>query len=142
MYSIIQQTHSLSAYLTLAILIIAFGMVFMGSRSGGIFTEQHRKWVLFAFIFCHIQLLLGLLLYYTSPLGISNFSSASMKDSLMRLYILEHPLMMILSIILITIGYLKHKKATDDRKKFSLILWFYGIGLVCILSRIPWSQWF
>jgi len=39
-------------------------------------------------------------------------------------------------------GWSKHKKATTNEAKFKSIAIFYGVGLVLILSRIPWSLWF
>jgi len=104
------------------------------------FTEKDRKLGLIGLIFCHIQLLLGLILYFVSPL-VQGFGVA-MKDSTLRLYALEHPLINIIAIVLITIGWSKHKKATDSNKKFKLFAIFYTIGLILILSRIPWKVWF
>jgi hypothetical protein len=54
---------------------------------------------------------------------------------------LEHPLMMIVGITLITMGWSKAKRAADDGKKYGAIALWYGIGLVLMLSRIPWSVW-
>jgi hypothetical protein len=42
---------------------------------------------------------------------------------------------------LITIGWSKHKKLTDATAKFKTFAVFYGLGLLLILSRIPWSLW-
>jgi hypothetical protein len=50
--------------------------------------------------------------------------------------------MMILAIILITIGFSKHKKQTTDKGKFKTIMLYYGIALLFVLSRIPWGNWF
>jgi hypothetical protein len=55
---------------------------------------------------------------------------------------LEHPLTNIIAIALITIGWTKHKKATTGEAKFKSIAIFFGLGLVLILIRIPWSLWF
>lgn len=41
-----------------------------------------------------------------------------MKNAVSRLYGLEHPLMMLIAIALITIGYSKAKRAIEDRLKF------------------------
>jgi len=43
---------------------------------------------------------------------------------------------------LITMGFSKHKKQTTDKGKFKTLTIFYGLGLLFVLSRIPWSQWF
>jgi hypothetical protein len=49
---------------------------------------------------------------------------------------------MILAIVLITIGWSKHKKKTTDSAKFKTFAIFYGIALLLILYRIPWINWF
>jgi len=41
----------------------------------------------------------------------------------------------------ITIGYSRAKKLTESRAKFRSIYMMYAIGLVLILSRIPWASW-
>jgi hypothetical protein len=64
-----------------------------------------------------------------------------MKDAALRLTSLEHPLTNIIAIVLITIGWSKHKKAENSLAKFKSITIFYGLGLVLILSRIPWKLW-
>jgi len=58
-----------------------------------------------------------------------------------RLLAVEHPTMMILAIVFITIGFSKHKKKTTDESKFKTILFWYSLALLFILVRIPWSQW-
>jgi len=65
-----------------------------------------------------------------------------MSDKALRLTSLEHPLINIIAIALITVGWVKHKKATLNNSKFKSITVFYGIGLLLILSRIPWKLWF
>jgi hypothetical protein len=69
-------------------------------------------------------------------------SLGQMSDKAIRLTSLEHPLINIIAIALITIGWSKHKKAADSQAKFKSIFLFYGLGLLLILSRIPWSLWF
>jgi hypothetical protein len=93
----------------------------------------------------HIQLFIGLAWYFMSPaykhlkeIGMG----AAMKDSLTRLLAVEHPLLMLIAIVLITIGFSKHKKKDTAAAKFKTISIYYGIALVFVLSRIPWSQWF
>ncbi len=65
-----------------------------------------------------------------------------MKDPNLRLYIVEHPLMMIIAVALITVGYSKHKKKLTSTPKFKLLAIFYTLALLVVLSRIPWGNWF
>jgi hypothetical protein len=53
----------------------------------------------------------------------------------------EHPLVNIIAIAFITIGYSKHKKKLTSKAKLKPIAIFYTLALVLFLSRIPWSAW-
>ncbi|MCE7054648.1 hypothetical protein LZF95_08175 [Algoriphagus sp. AGSA1] len=142
MYTGIQHLHSGIAYLALLALIVVIIYMLIGSLSGREFTEKDRKIGLIAFILSHIQLLVGLILYFLSPLGLEMLKSGSaMSDSGARLMALEHPLINIIAIVVISIGYIKAKKPGASRARFRSIYMMYAIGLVLILSRIPWSAW-
>ena len=141
MYTGLQHAHSGLAYLLLAALIFAIVYNLIGFMGNKPFTEGNRKIALIGLISAHIQLLIGLVLYFISPLGMSNFSGDNMKDATSRLYMLEHPLMMILAIVLFTVGYSRAKKLQDSNQKYKKILIFFTLGLILILSRIPWSAW-
>ncbi|MNQ16033.1 hypothetical protein D3C85_290230 [compost metagenome] len=140
MYEFIQKFHSGWAYLALLLLVIAVASSFIGMTSKKDFTSKDRKIALFALIGTHTQLLIGFVLYFVSPLGLA--SLGQMKDAALRLTSLEHPLLNVIAIVLITIGWSKHKKAVSNESKFKSIAVFYGLGLVFILSRIPWNLWF
>jgi hypothetical protein len=91
-----------------------------------------------------LQLLIGLLIYFISPNGFSAIQELGMGglNSAARLLAVEHPAINIIAIILITIGWSRHKKFIEGKKKFKSIAVFYGLGLLLVLSRIPWGQWF
>jgi hypothetical protein len=142
MYTGLQQLHSGIAYLLLLSLIIVIGLMLVGALSGRDFTEKDRKIAMIAFIFSHIQLLVGLILYFVSPLGFSLLiSGGAMSDPIARLTALEHPLINIIAIVIISIGYIRAKKITVSKNRFRSIYMTYAIGLVLILSRIPWASW-
>ena len=140
MYEFIQKFHSGWAYLALLLLVVAVVNSFIGMASKKEFTAKDRKIALFGLIGTHTQLLIGLILYFVSPLGFA--SLGQMSDKALRLTSLEHPLINIIAITLITIGWSKHKKLTTSESKFKTFSIFYGLGLLLILSRIPWSMWF
>ncbi|MBQ0907593.1 hypothetical protein KBJ98_02630 [Flavobacterium sp. F-328] len=139
MYQFIQKFHSGWAYLALLILVVAVVNALIGKFSGKEFTSKDRKIALFALIAIHIQLLVGLVLYFVSPLGLD--SLGQMSDKALRLTSLEHPLINIIAIALITVGWSKHKNLASSESKFKTFSIFYGIGLLLILSRIPWNLW-
>jgi hypothetical protein len=140
MYEFIQMFHSGWAYLALLLLVVAVINSFIGMASKKEFTAKDRKIAILGLIGTHTQLLIGLILYVVSPLGIA--SLGQMSDKALRLTSLEHPLINIIAITLITIGWMKHKKLTTSESKFKTFSIFYTLGLVLILSRIPWSMWF
>ena len=141
MYTGLQHLHSYLAYLVLLGLLIGIANSVMGYLKWRRFEDKDRKLALPGLILTHIQFLAGLILYFISPIGFSNFSGEAMSDATSRLYVLEHPLTMIIAIVLITIGYSRAKKSEDNRKKFFNLWVFYLIGFILILLRIPWENW-
>lgn len=144
MYTGFRHLHSYFAYLLLAVLIYSVVYVIIQMVKKKPFTETVRKVSLMGLIASHLQLLIGLVLYFISPRGMSAFSGEMnqvMGDSLSRLYALEHPLTMIIAIVFITIGYSRAKKPGDDVRRFKTLLIFYIVGLILMLSRIPWDAW-
>lgn len=145
MYETVQFIHSYWAYLVLIVLIIAVVNSIVGYASNKEYGATNFRIALFALIASHIQLLIGIVLYFTTPY-FRAFSEVGMggvmKDSTLRLYNVEHPLIMILAVVLITIGYSKHKAKLTSKPKFKLLAIFYTIALILMLSRIPWNAWF
>ena len=135
--------HSYWAYLVLTVLIITVANAIYGLLKKKSFSDKDLRLGLFTLIFSHIQLLIGLGWYFSSPYykALKANGSEVMGDAASRLLAIEHPVMMILATIIITIGWSKHKKKTEDHKKFKTFVIFYGIGLLLILSNIPWNQW-
>jgi hypothetical protein len=131
MYDFIQNFHSGWAYLALLFLVVAVANALIGFSAKRDFFPKDRKIALLALICTHIQLLIGLFLYFVSPLG--KAALGEMKNAELRLTSLEHPLVNLIAIILITIGWSKHKKLTDSNARFKTFLIFYGLGLLLIL---------
>ncbi len=144
MYDIVLVLHSYWAFLVLLVLFLATInalIKFFGKRE---FHAKDFRISLFTLIVSHIQLLIGLLLYVVSPrlqMWSESGMGGIMKDSVNRLYLVEHPLINIIAVALITIGYSKHKKKLTSTPKFKILAMFYTIALVLFLSRIPWNTW-
>jgi membrane protein implicated in regulation of membrane protease activity len=135
-YQILQHLHSINRWVVLVFLILAIISAFQGWSGTKTYTESDRKKALFAFIFTHVQLVLGLILYFISPYV--SYESGVMKDKLLRFYTVEHFSMMMIAIILITIGYSVAKRRKTDQSKFRTTGIYYLIGLIIILASIPW----
>ena len=142
MYTGLQHAHSGLAYLALLALILVILWSLVGALSGREFQEKDRKVALIAFILCHVQLLVGLILYFVSPVGYELLSGGgAMSNPVARLTALEHPLINIVAIVLISVGFIRAKKLESSKAKFRSIYMLYAVGLVLILSRIPWGNW-
>ena len=146
MYTTLQFLHSYWAYLVLLIVTLATFNALIGYFAKKEYGPKDFRISLFALIVSHLQLLLGLVLYFVSPLGLQSISTNGMgtvmKNSVLRLNAVEHPTVMILMVVFITIGYSKHKKKLVSTPKFKMLAIFYTIALILMLSRIPWNQWF
>ena len=145
MYSTVYFIHSWWAYLVVLVLIIASINSLVGFFSKKEYGANDFRISLFTLIVSHIQLLIGIVLYFVAPY-FQAFSEVGMggvmKDSTLRLYLVEHPLIMIIAVTLITIGYSRHKKKLTSHPKFKILAIFYTLALIFVLSRIPWNAWF
>jgi L-cystine uptake protein TcyP (sodium:dicarboxylate symporter family) len=68
------------------------------------FTAKNRKIALFALIAIHVQLLVGIILYFVSPNGFNIKAVEWVVNNRKSFVALEHPLINIIAIALITIG--------------------------------------
>ncbi|MBF00657.1 MULTISPECIES: hypothetical protein [Flavobacterium] len=143
-YQSVLALHSYWAFATLGLLLIALLNSFAGLSAKRPFLKRDRQIALIALTFTHIQFLLGMVLYFLSPkleAAKAAGMGAVMKDSNLRLFVVEHPLTNIIAVILITIGWSGHKKAAESPAKFKRLAYLYALGFILLLSRIPWSQW-
>jgi hypothetical protein len=137
----IKHLHSFLAYLFLVSSFVSV-VYSVANYKKNEYSSTQFSLAKLAFIAGHIQLLVGLVLWYLnwSSKLFSNTAEV-MKNSDLRLLAMEHPLINIIAIAIVTIGYIKVKKATSALEKNKFNLWFYLVALVLILSRIPWQRW-
>lgn len=140
MYTGLLHFHSLLRWILLLLLVTALYKAYRGWTTRRSFDESDRKMALFTLIAAHLQLVFGVVLYFVSDLvrGARMDMGAAMKDKILRFWAVEHLLLMLISIALITIGYAKAKRAVKDEAKFRYLAVFFGIALVLILMGIPW----
>lgn len=120
------------------VLILILAAIFnaIAAKSSGKYEKKDKMLNLFAMVFLHIQLLLGIVLYFTSDK--ISFAKGWMGEDSTRFYGMEHVLIMLIAITLITIGRKKAEKASLAANKHAAIIKFYAIGLILILAGIPW----
>jgi hypothetical protein len=141
MYPTLLALHALFRWLVLIVLLYALFKAYSGWLSKKTFTPADNKIRTIAMIVVHFQIILGLWLYFISPLisqFFSNFKTAvHVKD--VRFFGMEHSIMMLIAAVIITIGSAKAKRKKTDVEKFKTLAIWFTIGLLIILISIPWS---
>ena len=137
MHSLLLLFHSTILYFVLIFLILVIVRSLMGWMNRKDYTNTDDKVSLWLFILTHTQLLIGLILFFVSPVVI--FSGASMKDSIARYWLVEHNTMMIIAIVLISVARISIKKIADTVAKHKRLFILNTIALVIILVSISMS---
>lgn len=138
MHSFLLILHSLNRFVLLLLLLVVLYRTLTGWLAKSDFSKTDDKLSLFLFISTHTQLLLGLILYFVSPVVI--FSGASMKDSAARYWLVEHLTGMLIAIILITIGRISMKKLSSGQAKHKRMFVLNAVALIVILMMIATSH--
>jgi len=136
--------HSYFAYLVIALLVLSTIRFLVRYALSKEYTPTDFRLALITFIVSHTQLLIGLFLYFISDkfsLWYELSFNEILTSSTNRLYLLEHPIVNIIAIVFVTRGYSLHKKRRVSNSKFKAIGFNYLLGLVLLLSRIPWDNW-
>ncbi|MDB4088246.1 hypothetical protein N9544_01355 [Flavobacteriales bacterium] len=128
--------HSVNRYVILALILIVIITSFQKWKGNKEYSKQDDKLNLLTFIFAHIQLLIGLVLYFTSDWV--KFNSDTMSNTILRFFTVEHIFGMIIAIALITIARIKGKKITEAAKRHKMTFTYYLIALIIIFLTIPW----
>ncbi len=130
--------HSFLRWVILILLVVNIVRHFANSQKP--YTAQDKKLGLFLMIAAHTTLLIGLYQVIFGRFGWVHVPEGTniMKDSFWRFFLIEHPVGMIVAIILITIGKGVAKKNISDVAKHKKAALLFTIALVIILATIPW----
>lgn len=122
--------HSILRWIILLLLIIC--LLLAASKNPGV-----KKASLWLMISAHLMLLIGIYQWLAGRYGILVHELPSgvsvMKDKFYRFFWVEHPLLMIISIVLITVARSKAKQL-----KYKSVTWFLFFALLAILAAVPW----
>lgn len=136
MYEILKHAHSGLRWIVLILLIVAIVGAWQNWQKKATYEPKEQRLALFTLIVSHLQLLLGLVLYFISPMV--QFSSETMSNPGMRFFTVEHTTGMAIALALITVGYSRAKRQAPAAKGFKTLAVFYLLGLLLILISIPW----
>jgi hypothetical protein len=140
MYDSLLIIHSTLRYVALLFIVFAIIKSVSGWMGNKPFLATDKKMVTFSVIAVHTQLLIGLALYFMSPVVKAGMADmvAAMKDKLLRFYTVEHIAMMMIAIVLITLGSALSKRAKTDLAKHKKVAIFFILALIIIFVSIPW----
>ena len=137
MYSGLFHTHSLLRYFILVALVVVIVKALLGLVNKQPYTKLDNKLGLYLFIFTHMQLLIGIILYFVSPFV--KFGSETMSDKTTRYWTVEHLTAMIIAIVLISVARISLKRMTSDNAKHKRTLIYNALALVIIIGTIMMS---
>ncbi|MFT4061880.1 MAG: hypothetical protein QM642_05925 [Edaphocola sp.] len=135
--------HSVLRYVLVMVAVWAIVKMASGRNGNRSFTAADKRPALLFLIFMDVQLLVGLFLYFTSPVwGFAtlnnNATGVVMKDSAMRFFAVEHIAAMLIALVLVHIGYAATKKPIADKQKFNKAFWLFLVAFILMLASIPW----
>jgi len=142
MYISLLVLHNLLRWLFLGILIAVVVKSFLGLQKRAPYSSLDRKMGGILVALAHTQLLIGLILLFTSPTiaELMKDMATTMHNKVSRAQLVEHPITMILAVALIQIARIRTKKAYADEDKHKRSLILNGIALLLVLYMIPWQQ--
>lgn len=140
MYEVLLRLHSFTRWLVLISLVVAIIVAYKGWLGKKSFTPFANKVRHITATVAHVQLLLGLLLYFISPLVqyFLTYFKEAVHQREYRFFGMEHISMMVIAVTLITIGSSSAKRKTNDTTKYRIMALLFTVALLVILSSIPW----
>jgi hypothetical protein len=143
MYDFILTLHSWNRRLIFLFGIAAISLAYNGWKRRRIFSSMDNLLGTTLMIAMHLQLLMGLLLYFIySPkttYAMAHFGEA-MKDGKLRYFAVEHGFVMILAIGLAQTGRILVHKTHDPKLKHKRSFIYFAIAMLLILIMVPFGN--
>jgi len=131
MYSALLGAHSGLRWLLVISLVIALVRSTIGWLGNKKYTKVDNVVALALVSFTHLMAILGLILYFVSPKVM--WTKETMGNALLRFWSMEHGLIMLIAVVLITVGRVKSKKSTTDLLKHKKGVTFYIFAFIIII---------
>lgn len=125
-------------WVVLALIVVTIVKAWSAKRNASGFSAGQAKLGLFSMISLHIQLLLGLALYFMKGWASMLGTPGVMSSTVMRFFAVEHLVGMLIAIVFGTLGHSLVKRASTDELKNRRQFRYFLIALVIIVASIPW----
>ena len=136
MYTFLLHAHSGLRWLTLVAVVIAVLKSMIGLFAGTNYTRFDKILAVSFVGMMHLQLLIGLVLYFIY----SPFITYNMSDQVSRFWSVEHLALMLFAVVAAQVGRSISKKTQDAQVKFRFQSIFFGMSLVLMILGIPWNR--
>jgi low temperature requirement protein LtrA len=137
MHTGLLHSHSLLRYFVLTMLVVVVIVSLLKWLGKKPYTNLDNKLGLYLFIFTHLQLLIGLILYFVSD--VVQFNAGTMKNAELRYWAVEHLSLNLIAIVLITLARTTSKKMGDDTAKHRRMFVFNVLALIIIFVSLSMS---
>lgn len=141
MYTALIVTHSWLRWAVIVFGLLAVFQAIAGRSSRRAWAPGDAKAGRLYTIALDVQLLIGLILY----LGVSPTVAAAranmeaaMANSATRFWLIEHPVGMLVALVLAHIGTSRVRRAASDRERFTRAAAFYGASVLIAILSSPW----
>jgi len=140
MYQTLLILHSLVRWLVLISLLVAIVRAYNGWLGNKPFLKTDNTVRMVAVTSAHIQLVIGVSLYFISPVVryFLNYFKEAVHQREIRFFGMEHITMRLIAIVLLTIGSVKTKRKATGQQKFKTMAIWFTIALLIIFLSIPW----
>ena len=141
MHAALLHTHNLLRWVVLIAGVYAVIKAASGLSGDRPYASARRASAIFMGS-VHVQLLLGLLLFLFSPTvkEAMRDMAATMADADARFVIAEHPTLMVLAAIVVTVGSIVAKGRATDAARHKSATIFMSVTLAMLLWGIPWKR--
>ncbi len=132
--------HNFLRWVILVLLLVSIFKAYSGWQSKKVFSAADKKIWLFTMISAHTTLLIGLYQVSFGRYGFINLPDGTniMKNKFYRFFLIEHPVGMLIAIVLITLGHGMAKKSVSAEVKYKKAFYYFLIALIVILASVPW----
>ena len=141
MHAALLHTHNLLRWVVLIAGVYAVIKAASGLSGDRPYASARRASAIFMGS-VHVQLLLGLLLFLFSPTvkEAMRDMAATMADADARFVIAEHPTLMVLAAIVVTVGSIVAKGRATDAARHKSATIFMSVTMAMLLWGIPWKR--
>ncbi len=134
MYTGLLDLHSVIRWVVVVLGLVALVSAVVAER----WTPAQNALARWFTIAVDVQVLLGLVLWFVSPLvqGSLGNMGAVMRDPALRKIVVEHPVLMIVAAALVHVGASRGRKTDNPRQA----LLFYVLAAAAVAYAIPWDR--